>query len=52
MKTYVANYSDARGNSWDLFITAENYKDAVKEGRKAAHGLMAGCKFEGVHIKK
>lgn len=53
MKRYIANYTDkATGSSWDLFIMANNWKEAQKEGREATRGLMAGCKFENVRIDK
>ena len=52
MKTYIANYTDGRGNSWDLYFKVNNYREALKEGRAAARREMCGCKFEGVHLKK
>ena len=53
MKTYIANYTDkTTGSSWDLFIQADNYKDALKDARHAASREMSGCKFESLHLQK
>ena len=53
MKRYIATYTDrTTGSSWDLFIMANSWKEAQKEGRAATRGLMAGCKFENVRRDK
>lgn len=46
MNTYLASYTDKHNDStWDLYIFANNYRAALKDARKAQHGLMAGCKL-------
>jgi len=53
MKKYIANYTDKKsGSSWDLFINADNRREAEKEARCATRGLMAGCKFESIHLDR
>lgn len=53
MKKYIANYTDkTTGSSWDLVIVADSRGEALKAARAATHSLMAGCKFESVHVAK
>ena len=53
MKQYIANYTDkSTAKSWDLFVRADNRKDAERDARAATRGLMAGCRFESIHLDK
>lgn len=34
MKKYIASYQDKKDQCWDLFINANNWKEAAKEARR------------------
>ena len=47
MKKYIASYQNAKGECWDLIITANNYRDALKDARRqrGEHGKLWSCRL-------